>query len=236
MDTEKNFNEKSHAYIAGKFYQYFTQIDKKIGTNAFINATQYYAGQRGRRMALRAIRDGKDLDFQTYLSYGEWISTDYTKDLGQANDNQLEHNDSSVDLYIHTCPWNKQFEEMGSVEAGVVYCKYLDSSICRGFNPDIEYNVEQTLYGNSVCIHRISDKDLSSKLNIERDEKNIMPFSFHCSHIFWSFAEVSNSVFWLKGQSINQKVLEDISENYDENMVEVILSYRDHNFNTIGTR
>jgi hypothetical protein len=236
VDIEKNFNEKSHAYIAGKFYQYFIEIDKKIGTNAFINATQYYAEQRGRRMALRAIRDGKDLDFETYLSYGEWVSTDYSKKIGQANDNQLEHKDSSVDLYIHTCPWNKQFEEMGSIEAGRVYCKYLDSSISRGFNPDIEYKVEQTLYNNPVCIHRINDEELNSKLNISRNEDNILPFSFHCSHIYWSFAEVSSSVFALEGQAINQKVLEDLAKDYDDNMVEVILSYKDHNFNTLGTR
>jgi hypothetical protein len=44
------------------------------------------------------------------------------------------------------------------------------------------------------------------------------------------------TVFALEGQAINQKVLEDLARDYDDNMVEIILSYKDHNFNTIGTR
>lgn len=57
---------------------------------------------------------------------------------------------------------------MGSVEAGSIYCRYLDSSISRGFNPEIDYKVEQTLYNNPVCIHRINDGELNSKMNISQ--------------------------------------------------------------------
>ena len=53
------FNEKVHAYIAAKYYAYLTQTFGERGRKAFVHATQYYAGQRGRRMAQRAIRDGK---------------------------------------------------------------------------------------------------------------------------------------------------------------------------------
>ena len=55
------FTEKSHAFIAARFYIRLTEAFSERGRKAFIHATQYYAGQRGRRMAQRAIRDGADL-------------------------------------------------------------------------------------------------------------------------------------------------------------------------------
>ena len=55
------FNEKVHAYIAAKYYVYLTEEFGRRGELAFLHATQYYASQRGRRMAQRAIRDGEEL-------------------------------------------------------------------------------------------------------------------------------------------------------------------------------
>lgn len=45
------FNEKVHAFIAAKFYVYLTEAFGERGERAFIHGTQYYAEQRGRRMA-----------------------------------------------------------------------------------------------------------------------------------------------------------------------------------------
>ena len=61
------FNEKSHAFIAARYYRLLTDRFGARGERAFIHATQYYTGQRGRRMAQRAIRDGEEL---TLLVYG----------------------------------------------------------------------------------------------------------------------------------------------------------------------
>ena len=55
------FNESVHAFIAARYY---VRLQEAFGTRAepaFIHAVQYYAGQRGRRMAQRAIREGKPL-------------------------------------------------------------------------------------------------------------------------------------------------------------------------------
>lgn len=46
------FNEKVHAFIAAKFYVYLTEaFGERRLSRAFIHGTQYYAEQRGRRMA-----------------------------------------------------------------------------------------------------------------------------------------------------------------------------------------
>ena len=84
------FNEKVHAFIAAKFYVYLTEAFGERGERAFIHGTQYYAEQRGRRMAQRAIRDGKELTYANYLEYGEWVNTQEIIDEGCANKSTIE--------------------------------------------------------------------------------------------------------------------------------------------------
>ena len=60
------FTELSHAFIAAKYYVYLKEIFGDRGEAAFLHATRYYGEQRGRRMAQRAIRDGKPLTYETY--------------------------------------------------------------------------------------------------------------------------------------------------------------------------
>ena len=64
------FTELSHAFIAAKYYVYLKEIFGDRGEAAFLHATRYYGEQRGRRMAQRAIRDGKPLTYETYCQYG----------------------------------------------------------------------------------------------------------------------------------------------------------------------
>lgn len=70
------FNEKVHAFIVARYYVRLTEAFAQRGEAAFIHAVQYYAGQRGRRMAQRAIRDGQPLTHATFLQYGELRMTD----------------------------------------------------------------------------------------------------------------------------------------------------------------
>ena len=79
------FNERVHAYIAAKYYVHLTEHFGERGKKAFLHATQYYALQRGRRMAQRAIRDGQELTQATYNYYGEWVNTESAKEEGISN-------------------------------------------------------------------------------------------------------------------------------------------------------
>ena len=44
------FNEMTHAFIAAKYYVHMTEAFGERGKAAFIHGTQYYGGQRGRRL------------------------------------------------------------------------------------------------------------------------------------------------------------------------------------------
>ena len=75
------FNERTHAFIAAKYYVHLTERFGERGKAAFLHATRYYGEQRGRRMAQRAIRDGKELTYETYCQYGEWVNTEEIKQM-----------------------------------------------------------------------------------------------------------------------------------------------------------
>lgn len=116
---------------------------------AFTHATQQYGLQRGHRMALKALRDGKPLDIFSYREYGELIRT------ADAPETILECESTSPDYVyrITACPWHMQFEKMGALEAGAAYCSEIDEALYRGFNPDIEFTAPCNLSKDCFCRH-----------------------------------------------------------------------------------
>lgn len=224
------FNEKVHAYIAAKFYVHLTESFGERGRQAFIHGTQYYAMQRGRRMAQRAIRDGQPLTQATYNHYGEWVSTEEIKALGHQNQSEILADGS---MKITQCPWHMQFKEMGLTEAGAEYCRHLDSAISRGFNPYLNYVVDQTLHTADCCIHRVLAEPISTGSEKGKNPAGLKEFEYHCAHSYWAYAEITESIFEMEGDAVNQKVLKDFEKDYGKEMLESILRYVDANFNRI---
>ena len=105
------FTELSHAFIAAKYYVYLKEIFGDRGEAAFLHATRYYGEQRGRRMAQRAIRDGKPLTYETYCQYGEWVNTEEVKAQGLGNQSETTSLSPDFQIHIHVCPWHTQFKK-----------------------------------------------------------------------------------------------------------------------------
>ena len=227
------FNEKVHAFIPAKFYVYLNEAFRERGVRTFIHATQHYAGQRGRRMAQKALRDGKELTYETYMEYGEWVNTPEIIESNQAN--QVMFKESSPDYVIHItrCPWQIQFKEMGLTEAGREYCAHLDSALCRGFNPYLIFEVEQTLHDSDCCVQKILNVNLPAELKVAKKKEYLQSFEYHCAHSYWAYSEVTASVFGAKGEAINAKVIEDFSTEYGQEMADALMRYRYVNFNVI---
>ena len=225
------FNEKVHAYIAAKYYVHLTETFGERGKKAFIHGTQYYAEQRGRRMAQRAIRDGKELTYETYCQYGEWVNTQEIIDEGCNNHSTVQTFAPDFLTHIDRCPWHTQFKEMGLVEAGHTYCAHLDNSICRGFNPYIVYEVDQTLHKSPFCIHRIRNSGLTPETDRVRKKEYLRSFEYHCAHSYWAYAEVSKAIFGAEGEKIAAQVLADIAADYSQEMADILKTYETTNFN-----
>lgn len=225
------FNEMTHAFLAARYYMGLTEAFGDRGHAAFIHGIQYYGMQRGRRMAQRAIRDGQPLTYETYCRYGEWVNTEEIKNAGLANHVEVPRYDPDYVMNIYSCPWHKQFENMGLKEAGLAYCSVLDASICRGFNPEITYEVPQTLHDHDHCIQIVRNAGLSPDTKIEKNPEGIRSFEYHCAHTYWALAEVSEAIFGEEGAAVSARVLEEFAAEYGNTMAEALAGYKDTNFN-----
>lgn len=226
------FNEKVHAFIAARFYVRLDEAFGERGRAAFSHAVRIYAEGRGRRMAARAIRDGCPLTYGTYMRYGDWVNTEEVRSLGQANETKTESLAPDCVLRITKCPWHEQFREMGFVEAGHAYCLDLDSSIARGFNPKIVYEVRQTLHKNDCCIHVIRGANLSDGEDHSKVVEYLRPFSYHCAHIYRAFSDTAESIFAADGLKISASVLEDIRSEYGAETADELVRLKRGNFDT----
>lgn len=224
------FNEKSHAYIAARYYRLLTDRFGERGERTFIHATQYYAIQRGRRMAQRAIRDGEELTFDTYLRYGEWINTEECTAMGCANDGKTLATSPTYIRRITRCPWNTQFQEMDALDAGRCYCRYLDSAICLGFNPTLTYRVPQNLNQGVCCFHIVPDAELGAG-PWEKKTEYLRGFDYHCAHSYWAYREVTETIFGSEGTALAEQVLADFEAEYGVEMADVLRAHAHTNFN-----
>lgn len=226
------FNERVHAYIAARYYVALTETFGERGKAAFIHATQYYAMQRGRRMAQRAIRDGAPLTFATYCRYGEWVGTPEAAEEGISNVSCFQSYRPDAVQHIFRCPWHQQFKDMGLDQtAGAEYCRHLDMAIARGFNPYLTYEVEQTLQTAGCCIHRLKQPDFDETTDLSKKAEYIKNFEYHCAHSFWAYREVTSAVFRSQGEAVNAQVLEEFAREYGQEMADCLMKYQSTNFN-----
>ena len=221
------FNEKTHAFLAAKFYVYLKEAFDERGKAAFIHAVQYYAGQRGRRMAQRAIRDGKPLTHAVFMQYGELVTTD---EVAPA-DGDLISLSPDYELHITTCPWFEQFRDMGCCEAGNVYCSYLDEALSRGFNPDIVFEAPTNLNTSDYCLHLVRNVNYTEFPNDPPKNEYKKDFRYHCANTYWSFYEVICAIFGEMGEEVCKRVYQDFSDTYGKEMADELMRWKSTNFN-----
>ncbi|MBR0140441.1 MAG: L-2-amino-thiazoline-4-carboxylic acid hydrolase [Firmicutes bacterium] len=227
------FSEMMHAFIAAKYYVYLKESFGEKGEAAFLHATRHYAEQRGRRMAQRAIRDGKPLTYDTYCRYGEWVNTDEARACGAANNSAMKTVAPDCEMHIYVCPWHWQFKKMGLPEAGLLYCSDLDASICRGFNPELSYKTTQTLHDHDHCVQIVANAGLDPENMPKKEPRNLKSFEFHCAHSYWAYADTVRAIFGAEGDGIASSVLSDLAQEYGKEYADTILSYRDTDFTHI---
>lgn len=222
-------NEKHHAFISACFYKELIKHCPQNGKEIFVLATQRYAEQRGSRMAQRAIRDLKELNFATYCAYGEWS---YTEEYYKKS-KHLEIISISPDYryYVHKCPWHDQYVEMGLIEGACLYCKHLDLGIARGFNPYLIFEVKSTMHKEEKCEFILRDAYLEEKGYFVDKSKTQLPFEYHCGHIYKTFCDTIRSIEKEKGHAICTKVAEQFEERYGERMKKLVLSFERFDFN-----
>lgn len=229
----REFTEKHHAYLVGRFYQKLMEKCPGRAEAIFIMCTQRYAQQRGSRMAQRAIRDGRRLDFTAYREYGEWKNTETVKTEGCANAGEVTAWAPDHIEKVYMCPWAAQFKEMDLAKCGTLYCQYVDKSIVNGFNPEMVYEVPQSMHEHGYCLQISRDANFEENQVFHKHTEYQKTFDYHCGHCYKTFSELITAILGTDGTYISTDVLRQFEHDYGKEMADVLLSFRDVDFNLI---
>lgn len=233
----EGFNERVQAYIVGRYYVRLKGAFGEQGLEVFQLATRTYAEQRGHRMAQQALADGQPLTIETYHRYGEWVSSDECRRKGEDLQQQVIWDAPYYTFHVTRCPWSIQFRDMGLQEAGIAYCKDLDASIYRGFNPAIAYETRQTLNSAGYCIQCAPGSKVSAEaLACPKRPSSLRSFEYHCAHSYWTFRQVISSVFGTKGKSISEEVLGDIRRELGNSFAITLTKYQNTDFDVVTNK
>jgi len=224
-------NERHHAFISASFYQELKEKCPRVGNDIFVMATQRYGEQRGNRMAQRVLRDGKKLDFAAYLAYGEWSHTE--KYFAAQNHTKIVSKSPDYRFVIYECPWQQQYKKMGLIDGACLYCQHIDLAIARGFNPYLTFQVKSTMHKQGKCEFVMKDAYIEEKGYAVDESRAKLPFDYHCGHVYWTFSALVKSILGETGEKICANVNERFAREYGEDMLQLLLSYQDTDFNLI---
>ena len=113
-------------------------IGKEKGETLIRKAVKKYGWQRGKRMALRARKNGHSLTVDNYFAYGEWEVPKNEMDF------KLTERNPHARLNVFKCPWYVTWKESNLLEYGQYFCQEIDTALVSGFNPDLEIQVNST--------------------------------------------------------------------------------------------
>jgi hypothetical protein len=193
------------------------------------NAIRRYGEQRGKRMALRALADGRAPTMDAYRAYGEWRA--------EPGESQSEIVETEPQLTIHvlSCPWQRAWEENDLLAYGRLYCRDIDAALARGFNPRLQLDVNTTLTNDSLPCEFVFHGATPDAKDIAVDEKQtVMPWEYHLGHLLDTMRQVLVDELGQDGENAVQTALECFSSRFGENAVAVLMQYQDMDFDTLS--
>ena len=177
------FDEMVHTDIVIAFYRAMQKhLPETQLRSVFLKCVQQYGEERGRRMAMRALRLGYALDFNAYQACGEWAST--RPELADSRPGEPVPGMSHTRNYH--CLWCETFRGRDASDVGSIYCSEIDRSIVRGFNPDMHFELRGYAHTGDCCDFVFGPYDPTVQL--ARPEDGVKDFTFHCAHMYHSFA------------------------------------------------
>ena len=137
-------------------------------------------------MAQRCRRNGDKTDMVGYFAYGEWRwDAGFRKETIQ-NTPYFAH-------YVRQCPWCEGWRESGLAEFGQYYCRNVDESIVRGFDPELHLEVKSYLSkpGSHCCEFHWKDLSMDAEtaarlgaISKKIGTSCVRDFVFHTAHTY----------------------------------------------------
>ncbi|MBO5057547.1 MAG: L-2-amino-thiazoline-4-carboxylic acid hydrolase [Lachnospiraceae bacterium] len=181
---EEQYTVEQHAVLIGLAGKYLEASQGGYGIDLFINSIVKYAGQRGRRMRGRAIRDGKPLNYETFLAYGELKLNTLPGDYSIQSESPVYIN------CCHRCMWDESWKKYNLSRYGEWYCRYVDLSLIQGFSEDMVMLVKTMKGLGDECCTFVNvgyeqteeSKQRIADLKEELNGKYTRDFLYHTAH------------------------------------------------------
>lgn len=142
----REFYIDDHALLYGLLGKYAEERCGQDGMDALAKGTIQYARERGIRMAKRCLADGRELNMQTYLLYGEWADPRGWTDI------QVSGIVPRFLNHVEKCGWNDAWRKYDLLRYGTVYCTYADKNLVKGFSPRESVEIDSLLtHGSPAC-------------------------------------------------------------------------------------
>ena len=232
----EKYTVEQHAALIGLTGKCLEEQLGDYGKAVYINCITKYARQRGNRMRNRAIRDGRPLNYETFLAYGE-LSFETLP-----GDYQVK---SESPVFINCCMrcrWDLGWKQFGLSKYGEAYCKYVDINLVQGFHPDMVM-IAQTMIGlgDDCCTfvdvgyeQTEETKAHIAQIKQELNGKYTRDFLYHMAH--W----LNASLTVLKGivtdaelAQFTQKLRAEFAALVGESLANEVFAAKDQDFDLI---
>ena len=211
--TGSDFTVEHHAVLYALIAKQIMLADPDQGEVHILEATGRYGEERGRRMALAAKKDGCPLTPMGYVVYGELpaVSGDSKSSSSFENGRHLTS--------VRGCGWLDAWKKYGLTEYGAYYCRVIDESVYRGFNPELELKISSCLSrGDGACGFDWGEAVSQEEFNWYREAAGKLgsgfrkDFLFHTSRVLAVMKAYLEEVYGGKGNEIVNQAMEEFTE------------------------
>jgi hypothetical protein len=238
MDTvRKCFTAEHHALLfAWLVREIIGRAGERNASPVIRGAVRRYGMQRGRRMALRARRNGHDLSMLNYLVYGEWKAGK-----GEMVTNIAEKK-PAVRAVVPRCPWHTAWKEQDLMPFGRYYCLDVDTALVRGFNPELKLELGAIkpdgaaecdfLFHGAALGPAGMARFLYRKL-VMPGKSARMPWDYHAGHLCRTMGDELVAEFGVMGREAVDAALAEFARRYGEEAAAAVRGYGDTDFDRL---
>lgn len=220
----EEYTVEQHAVLIGLAGKYLKEYAGEYGIDLFINCIVKYGNQRGMRMRNRALRDGRPLNYETFLAYGELKLNTLPGDYSVKEESPVYIN------CCHRCMWDEAWRKYGLSEFGEWYCKYVDINLVQGFSNDMVMVVKTMRgLGDDCCTfvnvgyeQTEESKKRIADLKAELNGKYSKDFLYHQGHFLNVVRRICSNPLGEDYNKVEENMMKAFAEIYDLNLAEQV--------------
>jgi hypothetical protein len=230
--SAERLTETHHALLFAWISRAIIQrVGWERGEAAIRKATRRYGEQRGRRMALRARANGRELSMTNFLVFGEWRGSEQS-----GAESEKSAVGADVLSCVRICPWNTAWVDEELLPYGRLYCREIDHALVRGYNPELELDVRQTLSNDGEpCefIFHQADLEEAGRISADLGDRAVMSWAYHCGHLYATFSQALIEDFGQVGEDAVEGAMLEFATRFGERTTRLVRSYQDVDFDNL---